>query len=65
MKLDEDVIHLLEVELGGLRFGSVELKITMHDGRPCYKIRREFAIKPGKPSSGARPAGSEHDYEKK
>jgi len=44
MKIQKDVIRLLETELDGLEFGQATLTVHMKEGNPRYEISRTRSI---------------------
>ena len=48
----DEVFALLEEELCHIRFGKLNLEISVHDNNQKYRITKEISIVPGKYSSG-------------
>ena len=58
MKIPNEIISEVELELEGMPFGSVTLRITIHDEKPRFMITKERSVVIGRPSSGAGGGGS-------
>ena len=54
MFLPSDVHYAVSEAIDDLNFGKINLEITMHDGKPKYRIITERSFIPGKPTSGSK-----------
>jgi len=50
--IPENITKAIEKELENLFFGSVVLEVTVHDGRPKFRIIKTISMVPDKPTSG-------------
>jgi hypothetical protein len=51
--IPSEVTAVLDAEMQGVYFGKVILEVSIHDGKPKYRITKEISIVPGKPTSGS------------
>jgi hypothetical protein len=52
MKIPDEVLTLLEDNVKGVNFGKICLEISLHDGKPRFRITKEVSFIPEKTSSG-------------